>query len=49
MKAAKTLGCEPFYQLIAAAIASWFRRRTIRDVNLELRLDDKNPFDPLQL
>lgn len=39
MAAAKVLGCEGFYQLIAAAIASWFRRRTINDVNRELKLD----------
>jgi hypothetical protein len=39
MRAAKILGCEPFYQLAAAAIASWFRRRSIRDVVNELKLD----------
>ena len=41
MKAAKILGCEPFYQMIAAAIASWFRMRTIRDVDNDLRLYEK--------
>ena len=49
MKAAKQLGCEPMYQLMAASIASWFRKRNIRDVNSDLRLDIKNPFEPPQL
>ena len=39
MKTGKSLGCEPFYQLAAAAIASWFRRRSIRDVINELSMD----------
>lgn len=39
MRAAKWLGCEPFYQLMAASIGSWFRKRNIRDVNVELALD----------
>jgi REP element-mobilizing transposase RayT len=39
MRAAKTLGTEAFYQLCAAAIASWFRRKTMRDVNRELGLE----------
>ena len=33
MCAARVLGCEAFYQLCAAAIASWFRSKTMRDVN----------------
>ena len=41
MRTAKILGCEPFYQMIAASIASWFRRRTIRDVDNDLRLYEK--------
>lgn len=49
MKASKTLGCEPFYQLAAASIASWFRRRSIRDVINELSLDQKMQYEPLQL
>lgn len=49
MRAAKILGCEPFYQMIAAAIASWFRRRTIKDVDNDLRLYEKHPYDQLQL
>lgn len=39
MKTGKVLGCEPFYQLAAAAIASWFRRRSSRDVINELPLE----------
>ena len=39
MRAARVLGCEAFYQLCAATIASWFRRRTMRDVNAALRLE----------
>jgi hypothetical protein len=49
MRAAKELGCEALYQLMAASIASWFRRRNIRDVNIDLRLDSKNPYEPPQL
>ena len=49
MRASKQLGCEPFYQLMAAAIGSWFRKRTIRDVNVELALDKNQQYEPLQL
>jgi|TARA_B110000285_G_C15044365_1_gene573488 hypothetical protein len=47
MRASKQLGCEPFYQLMAAAIGSWFRKRTIRDVNLDLALDKNQQYEPL--
>ena len=49
MRASKQLGCEPFYQLMAASIASWFRKRTIREVNQELALDKNDHYVPLQL
>jgi hypothetical protein len=49
MRAAKIMGCEALYQLMAAALASWFRRRTIRDVSNDLRLEYKNPYETTQL
>ena len=36
MKTTKFLGCEALYQFVAASIASWFRRRSIRDVAHDL-------------
>uniref|UniRef100_A0A7S3CKP2 Uncharacterized protein n=1 Tax=Strombidium rassoulzadegani TaxID=1082188 RepID=A0A7S3CKP2_9SPIT len=40
MKIAKDLGCESFYQLMAACLASWFRCRTHKDVQTELKLQE---------
>jgi hypothetical protein len=34
---------------MAASIASWFRKRTIREVNQELALDKNDHYVPLQL
>lgn len=44
MATSKLLGCEPLYQLCAAALASWFRRRTIRNVYHELDMDVHYPY-----
>ena len=49
MSAAKKVGCETLYQFTAAALASWFRRRSIKDVNIDLRLDANNYNEAPQL
>lgn len=38
MALAKNVGCDSLYQFAAAAIASWFRTRTIVDVKQDLKL-----------
>lgn len=49
MRAARFLGVEAIYQLCAASLASWFRRRTMRDVNQVLRLEKSGNFEPPQM
>lgn len=48
MSLCKLLGCKALYELCAAAIASWFRRKTIRNVFNELHMEVSYPY-PYQL
>ena len=45
----KALEIECLKQLIAATIASFFRRRCYEDVRIELNFNDNEPIDPAMI